>query len=433
VQSDKIRVQPHKIGTPYDPDQPAFMVKGDIFRHGINAYPVINPNRILPYIYQECPALEETMLVVDSLRHKNVREAMREAPDALRAKIQASFDNNLMSEKEINHQLKSGNAYAFALHFDEQKLTCGVVLPFLFGKHMLSPEVLKASHLNFHGQIERPSDDSLIAQSAIALAHETGHLVQPARNEFYPSLGAIKHDINLSDATTALKNQPQEDQWETLYAAEIYADAFAAKVVANALLPRDFVAGATMALDSRTLKTMADLVTTPRDDMPMTRYVNSLVWHDAIHDVGHPDQHAKSVLHRVKDAAISLTEMDEVMALYQGLYLDQKCQNPNQIIQILGEQGQHAKTRFGAVLARDYISALDRHLPMGSIDPNIMAIAMDKISQSPGGQKYFADYPDPGAAGYAACFRIRRQEQQTLSQAPTVAPPPARRMGTGGA
>ena len=426
-------MQSHKVGTAYDPDQPAFMVKGDFFRHGINAFPVINPHRVLPYIYQECPALEETMLVVDSLRHKNVREAMDEAPDALRAKIQASFDNNLMSEKEINNDLKSGNAIASTTHFDQQRLACGVVVPFLLGKHLLSPEAVEAVALNFHGQIERPSDDSLIAQSAIAFAHEAGHLAQRDRNQFYPSLGAIKHDIKVSDATTALKNQPQEDKWETLYVKEIYADAFAAKVVANALPPRDFVAGATMLLDSRTLKTMADLVTTPRDEVPMACYANSLVWHDAIHDVSHPDKQSKPVLQRVKDAAISLAEMDEVMALYQGLDLDKKCQSPNQIIQTLGEQGQHAKTRFGAVLARDYISALDRHLPMNSIDPNIMAVAMDKISQSPGGQKYFADYPDPGAAGYAACFRIRRQEQQTLSQAPTVAPPPARRMGKGGA
>jgi hypothetical protein len=237
----------HKRGTPYPQDEPAFMVRPNMFTHGSLPSPVINPNIVLPHIYHENPALQSTMLVVDTLQHNNLDQVLADAPEEVRWRMRKTTETKNFSKKQVNK------------------------------------------------------------------------------------------------------------------------------------------------------------------------------------DIGKPGGNEKSPLQRVQNGALSMAEIVETMSLYQGLYHDRVCSGPNDIIKEVGERAQHARTPYGAILARDYLVALDRNFPARDIDPAIMQTAMKQINQSPAGQQYLASCPDINVASFAAAHRIRTQEQQALS--PAIHPAtPARRM-----
>ena len=420
------KMRQHKRGTPYPEHEPAFMVRPNIFAHGSVPTPVINPNIVLPHIYRENPALQSTMLVVDILRHNNLDQALADAPEDVRWRMRKTTESKSFSKKQVNQDIPKGEPKAFYACDDRGQLQVGVVLPFLLGKDVLGPDsTLSNNNMFFQGGVKTPEPGVLVVQNAIAFAHEAGHVSQHVNRDFGASKAAITD--NLAPDVASVAQHPAVQSWQEIYAMELYADSFAAKVVSNAVSPRDFLAGAALMVDGRTINTMAHLVSTPPGQMPEMIFATSMVWHQAIQDIAKPDGNEKSPLQRVQNGALSMAEIVETMSLYQGLYHDRVCSGPNEIIKAVGERAQHARTPYGAILARDYVVALDRHFPAHDIDPAIMQTAMKQIHQSPAGQQFLPACPDLDMASFAATHRIRTQEQQALTPAiPTATP--ARRM-----
>ena len=406
----------HIRGTTYPEDEPAFMVRPDIFAHDSLPTPVINPNLILPHIYRENPALWSTMLVVDTLQHNNLDQALADAPQEVQSRMRETKKSKRFSEQKMNEDILKGEPKTFYLFDDRGQLQVGVVLPFLLGKDVLGPDsTLSHNNMVFQRGSKTLERGVVVIQNAIAFAHEAGHVSQHVNRDLGASKAAIVD--NLAPEMASFGQNSAVKSWRKKYAMELYADSFAAKVVSNAVSPRDFLVGAALMVDARTMNTMAHLVSTPPGQMPGMIYATSMVWHQAIQDIAKPGGNDKSPLQRVQNGALSMTEIVETMSLYQGLYHDRVCSGPNDIIKAVGERAQHARTPYGAILARDYLVALDRHFPARDIDPTIVKTAMKQINQSPAGRQFLPSCPDLDMASFAATHRIRTQEQQTLSPA----------------
>lgn len=404
----------HQRGQDYPLETIALQAAPDAATHGINTTYVINPDRIWQQALNLSPKLAEKTLVVDVLRHKELVRSVIAAPDHLRTHFINHLSRDNQRANRIIQAVRLSQPKCF--HFNAQDNTYDgtIVIPYFLSGNINDSRIAGPALSPLLSTPTRLSPVQQICQSAIICSHELGHVAERVENLHKDNVNAIVVDADRQTLRHTFQSQAIFGNFNNRMGAEMYADAFSLTLCQKMLPARHFIDAALLLMDCRSIATMGKLVSDRKDAPPEIIYLNAPIIQNIVQQVGVDNTETKTPKQHVQDARISISEVVELHQLYQGMGEEGLCSDPNTFITELGNRGGRAQTRYGAILARDFLSAMERFSPNGVYDRDIMSEARRKISDSPGGRRYFRDFRDPYVISVGAHSRIRKIEQARM-------------------